>query len=180
MAKYIRICPACGHSNEERAATCVMCDEFLGLVEAIPAPDAPEETPPVKEPAPERPQGAIPLDVPVTQRFGQAPVLLVQAVGSEKATRVGDGDVVGRSSEGGQAADMQLDGIDGVEFVHSRHCRFDFRQGAWHCTALDEGSFSPPNPTYVNERLVPPGGSRRVRDGDRVRLSGVVLEVRFP
>ena len=180
MAKYIRRCPGCGHSNEERAATCVKCDEFLGLVEAIPAPRVPEETRPAVEPAPARQRGARPLDAPLTLRFGQAPVLLVQAVGSAKATRVADGDVVGRSSEGSQAADMELDGIDGVEFVHTRHCRFEFRQGAWYCKALDEGSFSPPNPTYVNERLVPPGESRRVRDGDRVRLSGVVLEVRFP
>ncbi|KPQ00006.1 MAG: FHA domain [Rhodobacteraceae bacterium HLUCCA12] len=180
--EYVRECPRCGHYNPEHRDTCVRDGEFLGLEPAIPAPrqagDVPRApgSPHTLDPAALYPResGTAP------EREDAAPAtLILEALGFGMTFTVRSGATVGRAGPDSNA-EVQLAGLPALNYVHGRHCRFELHDGRWHCVALDEGSFSPPNPTCVNGERVPTGEARPVGDGDRVSMANTHLVVRIP
>ncbi len=179
--EYVRKCPRCGHRNAESRDTCAIdgCGEFLGLEPAVPASDAAEPAHNAQVSSHAEPSSVEEPGAPAERHRAPAPLLFLEAPGFGVTFAVRDGATVGRAGPG-SGADVQLSGLPALNHVHRRHCRFEQRDDRWHCTALDEGSFSPPNPTLVNGETLSPGEVRPIDDGDRVSLASTHLVVRIP
>lgn len=177
--RYVRICPRCGYENAESRDTCINEGEFLGLTPAVPAPTAVPSAPDAHVSSQAEPPLALELDAAAEPGRATAAILVLEAPGFGTTFVVRNGATVGRAGPGGNA-DVPLTGLPALNHVHRRHCRFEVRDGRWRCTALDEGSFSPPNPTLVNGEAVAPGEARPIDDGDRVSLANTHLVVRIP
>ena len=192
---YVRRCPKCRHLNPESRNTCAQCDQYLGLEQAMPAPanpgaphpapggaggTAPEEASAAgtELPSGEEPGSSVVVTERADHRDPPPAMLILEVPGSGDTIAVRDGTTVGRAHPS-NSADVQLEGLPDLNFVHRRHCRFELRDERWHCVALDEGSFiGPPNPTLVNGTPVLPCEARPIADGDRLTLAKTVLLVR--
>ncbi|OQX17693.1 MAG: hypothetical protein BWK76_09920 [Desulfobulbaceae bacterium A2] len=75
----------------------------------------------------------------------------------------------------GVANQIALDGIPGLNVIHSRHCRFTCREGVWYVMAIENTSKGYTNPTYVNNVMIRPGETRAIRHGDSLTLSGTTF-----
>jgi len=126
---------------------------------AAPGPEADQESP-----APLRAIGqstrVLYLDVPETGGCHQ----------------VRDGWVVGQAHPT-STADVQLAGLTGINYVHRRHCRFECREDGWYVTAIEQEGYT--NPTFVNHRRLAPDEPAPLRNGDRLSLSSVSINVRI-
>ena len=163
MLKYVKECPRCGRVNGELSEACGDCGEFLGMVPAAPLREIPPEPPsPAPPPLPQREPPAAPARA------------LYLDVGGE-CHEIKDGYVVGQQHPTSQA-DLQLSGLEGINYVHRRHCQFGLRADGWYVTVLEQQSYT--NPTYVNQRALAVGEACLLRNGDRLRLAGVTLHVR--
>ena len=164
MLKYVKECPRCARMNDEVSEACSDCGEFLGMIPAIPRPEAPPEPSPPATPP------------PLPQR--EAPASPAQALYLDldgACHEIRDGYVVGQQHPTSQA-DVQLGDLDGINYVHRSHCRFELRDDGWYVTALEQPTYT--NPTYVNQRALAAGEACVLHNGDRLRLAGVTLHVR--
>ncbi|NIA12522.1 MAG: FHA domain-containing protein [Nitrospiraceae bacterium] len=164
MLKYVKECPRCGRMNDELSEACGECGEFLGMVPAAPLRETPPEPPPPASPPP-LPQGEPSASL--------ARALYLDVGGA--CHEIQDGYIVGQQHPTSQA-DVQLSGLEGVTYVHRRHCRFELREDGWYVTALEQPSYT--NPTQVNRRTLAAGEACVLHNGDRLRLAGVTLQVR--
>jgi hypothetical protein len=174
----IKRCPKCGHRNPESADLCEVCGEFLGLV-------APET---VADPEPERavPDPALPastsgVPVRVTQVETAAPSLLyLESPAGQRSYPVKPGDIVGQA-HATSAAQVQIEPLPGAQCIHRQHGRFDWRDGQWYITALDQRPFGSDftNSTVLNGQRLAPGDSQSLGNGDRLVLAGVLFTVRI-
>jgi len=164
MLKYVKVCPRCGFHNDEFAEACARDKEFLGMVPATPADNAP---PPVAGDA------AVAAGQPVAE---SRPRLYVEVASTGQCFEPCPGNVMGQAHPASQAH-IQLQGLAGVNYVHRRHCSFDFRDGQWVVTPIAQADYT--NPTFHNDRRVDPGQSVPLVDGDRLKLSNVLLHVRI-
>ena len=180
--RYVKTCPRCGYLNDEEADVCAQDGEFLGMIPAVPAPDRPSEKvlPPLENETvsasaqPEqgdRPVAASPDSVPAAD-----PVLYLDCEGSGQCHAVRPGWTVGQS-HASSSAEAQLSGIPGVQYVHRRHCRFEYEDGLWYLCPLPQADYT--NPTTINGRPVAPGERAAVRHGDRIVMAVVRLTVRM-
>lgn len=178
MLRYIKVCPRCGFHNDEFAEACARDKEFLGMVPATPADAAP---PPICDEAatasaPPAPNGIL-QDAPAVRAMPEShPRLYVEVAATGQCFEPCPGNVIGQAHPASQA-NIQLQGIPGINYVHRRHCSFDFSNGRWMVTAIGQADYT--NPTFHNERRVEPGQSVPLADGDRLKLSGVLLHVRI-
>lgn len=177
MAAYVKICPRCGHRNDELASACERDAEFLGMVPAIPVHEAPPEPaleapPPAAEtPAPEA------VAAPEAEAEPLPPhALYLDLEETAQYFAIRDGWVVGQAHPS-STAEVQLSGVEGVNYVHRRHCAFEYRDGRWHVRPLAQPDYT--NPTFLNDKRVAPGESATLRNGDRLRLSNVTLRIRI-
>ena len=194
--RYVKVCPRCGYKNDELAEACEKDGEFLGMTPATadtapPAQPAanPAVTPPIREcPAPSAPAPAAPAPaapaVParpapatVTQRFAEPTALLyLDMPATGQCHEIRDGWTVGQAHPT-SPAQVQLSNIPGANYIHRNHCRFDFREGRWQVTALPQPEYT--NPTFVNQQRLTAGQTTLLRNGDRLTLANVVLNVRI-
>src|SRR5260370_1178938 len=84
-------------------------------------------------------------------------------------------NVLGRSSPGGGALDIDVARFRGSESVHRRHAQFDQRQGQWFVTHLGRNPivFLRPAGTTV----VQPGSSSPLRSGDWLQIGRIRLQL---
>ncbi len=84
-------------------------------------------------------------------------------------------NVLGRSSPGGGALDIDVARFRGSESVHRRHAQFDQRQGQWFVTHLGRNPIvlSRPEGTIV----VQPGSSSPLRSGDWLQIGRIRLQL---
>lgn len=90
--------------------------------------------------------------------------------------------VVGRADEphDDRAEIPWVDEVD-MGFVSRWHCRFELEGVQWFVLPEhnQQSELPAPNPTYVNGHFVEPKSRHVVNDGDQVRLSDLVLNVRI-
>lgn len=191
MAAYVKICPRCGHRNDELASICEKDGEFLGMVPAAPAhaaPPEPVDTSTAQQLGPEEvARGGPERDAAETgagtgrhvvlspaSMPGKALYLDVDASGQYYQVR--DGWVVGQSHSS-SPAEIQLSGLPGINFVHRRHCAFEFADNEWRVKPLPQADYT--NPTFLNEKRLLTGKSFPLRNGDVLRCASVTLRVRI-
>jgi hypothetical protein len=185
MIRYVKICPKCGHANEETAIACAKCPEFFDYgLGAVPYPDPAAKPTATQAHDPTPPEIAVPVDrippVPVTQRMDQPSLLILRSHADKQVFSVRSGLVVGQGHPS-RPAGVQILGVPGCAKIHRHHCRFHQRGGQWFVQAIDQRQFGKKDgethPTAVNGALVAPGGEYLVRDGDLVALAGVSFTV---
>ena len=184
-AQFVKICPKCGRSNPEYENLCTGCQQFIGMEPAVPKPvetDRAETAPPAARRAVEPPQAAPQQSAP-TQQPGENPAVptcYLSVIGAGQIFTLHDGTVLGQAHQTSQATVQIPAEIQGVEYVHRQHCRFEYRDSRWRVQAIDQSGFDQAftNPTKVNQHLVSPGAWHPLQDGDELRLSGVGYQIK--
>lgn len=191
MLEYVKVCPKCGHINPESAGDICGregCDEFLGLVAAVSLASVQMPLDPPVPPNPSPPKTAedpvqVPKSqvqeksVPFTNRFVNPPPLYLEMPGTSTTYEIHPDFIVGQSHPT-STAHVQLSGIQGVNYVHRRHCIFECTDGQWFITAIrQEEHFT--NPTYLNQLIIEPGQRYPLHNGDRLTLAVITLNVRL-
>lgn len=191
MPQFVKICPKCGRSSPEYENLCAGCQQFIGMEPAVPAPaetaQAKTEPDPVDsattEPPPDAPRQTAPTAQPEERPAAPKPqpTCYLSLLGGGQVFTLHDGTVMGQAHETSHATVRIPAGIDGVEYVHRQHCRFEYRNARWRVQALDQTGFNQDftNPTRVNQHLVLPGSWHPLKDGDELRLSGVGFQVKI-
>lgn len=175
--RYVKACPRCGHLNDEFAEACEQDGEFLGMVPAMSAPEPPPETecgaytPGAEEAAgQDTPETAVPE--PVCEKI-QALYLEAE---SGITYEVRSGWVAGQEHPT-SAAQVQLTGVPGLNYVHRSHCQFELRPDGWHVIAVAQPEYT--NATFVNQTRLMPGQDAVLHNGDRLVLANVPLQIRI-
>jgi hypothetical protein len=110
--------------------------------------------------------------------IAQAQALLLGDAGDRPAAfalRSGQPNILGRSSPGGGALEIDVARFRGSESVHRRHAQFDERQGQWFVTHLGRNPIVllRPEGTIV----VQPGSSSPLRSGDWLQIGRIRLQL---
>lgn len=174
MTKYVKICPRCGHQNDELAEACDQDGEFLGMVPSTLL--RPEPLPPTPAAPAAAPKPASAPQVAVTQRFDTPTQLLYLETSTGETVQIGHGQVLGQAHPS-SSAHVQLHDLPGLNYVHRSHCLFEFVDNAWRITAIAQPEYT--NPTFVNGKRIAPGEHAPLRNGDKLMLSNVALSVRI-
>jgi hypothetical protein len=110
-----------------------------------------------------------------------APSLRLEPLGGGIPLTIPPQAVLGQDHPSGDATVRLPLALEGVAYVHRRHCRFLQAATGWTVEAIDQapqgGAFT--NPTRLNGAEIPPGEHRPLREGDELRLAGVVFRVRI-
>jgi pSer/pThr/pTyr-binding forkhead associated (FHA) protein len=175
MAEFVRICPRCGRPNPEYENLCAACDQFIGMEPAVAAP-APAPT------GGDDGAGADGADTPATRRYTPlAESFFLRLESADLLLTVRPGSVLGQAHPTSDA-DLQVpDAVEGSDFLHRRHCRFEREAQRWTVTALDQSAYGSEftNPTFVNQHRLAAGATHPLQDGDELRLSGLTFVVRM-
>lgn len=180
MTEFVKICPKCGTPNPEYENLCAECGQFIGMEPATPRPQtsppaAPAEAPAAPPPAaPERP-------TPAAATAAERAFFYLEPAFDHEILTVRENAILGQAHAQSEA-EVQIPGrIEGAAFLHRRHCRFEHRNHGWQVQVLDQSRYGREftNPTRVNGEEVMPGDSRRLDDGDELRLSGLGFRVRI-
>jgi len=193
MLRYIKKCPRCGHENHEDEFNCSICGYSLIMVPSEPASDQTsdlEEEPlhrgptwkesgkpnvaevPGKQPS----QQEQPHQHPVTLRMDPQSHFLLELPGTSRQYEVYDGYILGQEHPT-NGAQIQLSGIEGVNYIHRQHCRFEFSSGEWYVTPLPQANFT--NPTTLNLQRLQTGQKYKIMNGDRLTLSRITFYIRI-
>lgn len=203
---YIKICPRCGHQNDERASACAGqdCDELLLGIKPEPIPAQAHPVPHKQDeranPSPFAAQSApeviqlpdvddIPDDpasdrtpdsIQKTRGVGKAFLTLQFSQGGRVFT-IQDQQVLGRNdgSDDPNRVNIPADaGID-VGCVSRRHCRFHVREGQWYVTALHDAvsELHAPNPTWLGAEKLSVNTPYPLRHGDLLTLANIQLRI---
>lgn len=188
-AGYVKICPRCGHCNDELASACDKDGEFLGMVPAIPASSAPRPVEPAAKPEPkpepERPALApdampdsaeAPIEPATVTAATLGKTLYLDVEGAAQYYQVRDGWVVGQAHPT-STAEIQLSNLPGVNYVHRRHCMFEYADGGWRVKTLLQPDYT--NPSFLNDQRITPGESVKIQNGDKLRFASVTLRIRI-
>jgi hypothetical protein len=183
MLEYVKICPKCGQANSEFSDICGNDGEFLGMIEPIPKHKESSASPaPPMEQSGQTQAGSTAQNESaqekerVTNRFENASAFYLEIPGTDQVYTIKNGFVLGQA-EPTSDADVQLSGIPEINFVHRRHCLFDYAENKWHVTAIKNEGFT--NPTLVNHVKLQPGQRHALNNGDRLILSSITLNVRI-
>lgn len=165
MAEYVKICPQCQHINPESDNTCEQCATFIGLEEAILMADALAKI----GSAPQR-----------SRSPDKTHVLYLEASGGTPTFTIYHNTVLGQHHKS-NTADVQIEGITGSQFIHRQHCRFEYDNGQWYITALDQRQFGHKftNPTFINEKKIPTEQRTELHHGYRLTLSGILFRIKI-
>ena len=187
MQQFVKVCPKCGRANPEYENLCADCRQFIGMEPAVPRPtdagpagaepDA-SDTSAIPPPPEVPPQAAL---VTEPQAPKPRPTFYLSLNGEGRIFTLQDGSVLGQAHPSSQATVQIPAGVNGVEYIHRQHCRFEYRDARWRIQPLDQAPLNQTftNPTRVNRHLVPPGTWHPLDDGDELRLSGVSLQVKI-
>jgi hypothetical protein len=89
--------------------------------------------------------------------------------------RPGQPNVLGRSSPGGGALEIDVARMSGSESVHRRHAQFDERDGQWAVTHLGRNPIVVLRPEGTS--VVQPGSSTALRSGDWLQIGRIRLQL---
>lgn len=183
MEIYVKICPKCGHYNPEDAITCEKekCAHYLAMEQSQLKPEEAEHSSPVP--------GALTSDIasvstneyighrqergPVTQVCVQQ-VLYLDHKELPNPIEVQSGCVVGQKHPGSRA-DVQIDGIQNVNYISREHCHFNCVDGIWSVLVLPETT----NPTTLNQRRISKGEEVPISNGDQLVMANVGFQIRI-
>lgn len=114
----------------------------------------------------------------VVNHSATAMVYLEAACGSQ-VYPVLKGSVMGQAHpEGG--ADVQISDLEGCQYIHRQHCRFEYANQQWYIIPIDQHSLGRDftNPTTLNGQALNVGKPHPLQHGDKLELAGVVFYVR--
>jgi hypothetical protein len=156
--------------NDEFAEACERDGEFLAMAPAMIAPDLPPE--------PATPPGDVACEIatPAPEPVRESIQALYLEAESGTTYEIRSGWVIGQAHPT-SAAQVQLSGMAGLNFVHRSHCQFELRPDGWHAIAVAQPEYA--NPTFVNQTRLMPGQDALLRNGDRLVLANVPLSVRI-
>ena len=180
MTDFVRICPKCGHSNPEYENACSACNQFIGMEAAVPRPASTEPLITEEKTSEEKTPPADPVSP--TLRFpSQELSFYLEHQGSGQVFTIKPGWLVGQAHPSNEAEIQIPQEIEGSEFIHRRHCRFDYAEGCWTVTALGQNRYGQDftNPSFLNERALPSDQPQALHNGDILRLSGVSFSIKF-
>jgi len=169
--RYVKRCPRCGTINDELDDTCGQCGEFLGLVAAEPEVNAAAAVVlSCSTPA----AGPVPRISPASPVTESITLYLEHVSGSRWPVQ--PGQTVGQAwPENGP--DVAIAGLPGTQYLHRRHCRFQYAKGSWSVEPLPQEGFV--NPTLVNGNPAAPGTQVPLHNGDRLTLAGLDFTIRI-
>jgi hypothetical protein len=195
MNEYVKICPVCKHQNPEDSDICEIDGVYLGMIPSVRAKDMVDSSvlpadATVMLPdtnaagSQELPSPSGPLvsgEVRTTQRMEEsAPVIYLDLLGTERVFIIQSGFLIGQAHPN-NPADVQLEQIPDVEYVHRQHARFLFENGEWSLIPVDQKSLGRDftNPTYLNQRKLIPGQPYTLHNGDRLVLGKIPFIIRI-
>lgn len=188
MLEYVKICPNCGFKNPETEVYCCECNYYLDVV--------PEKDTGIDSPKPENHQPGDPApeiekkDIvknPGEQSFKQGPItkrmesetsLLLELVGTSRQYQVRSGDIIGQEHPSSQAQ-IQLSGVEGVNFIHRHHCQFEYKDGEWYVTPLIQSQSDFINPSSLNIQRMQPGQNYKITNGDKLTMGRITFLIRI-
>ncbi len=201
--KRVKICPNCGHQNNEYAKLCANteagCDALLTAIQAKPLdlseqesetdtpghpPVHPDSSSPGVSPDPSSGGSPASQQEPVRPTSASDMVSL-QFLRANRVFTLRDGQILGRDDGSGSVDTSRINipadaGVD-VCYVSRWHCRFERRDGHWHVVPLDPTHFMSDlrqaNPTFLNGQLLTIGEAFSLQHDDRLTLSDVELHV---
>lgn len=181
MESYVKICPKCGHYNPEDAITCEKenCAHYLAMEQSQLKPEATEQATQVDQPFMPETVGACTNESPDhSQERGPVTQVCVQQVlclehrELQHPIEVQSGCVVGQKHPS-SGADVQIDGIQNVNYISREHCRFNCDGGVWSVLVLPETT----NPTTLNQRRITRGQEVTIANGDRLVMANVEFQI---
>lgn len=201
MTEFVKICPKCRHSNPEYENICARCQQFIGMESAVPKPAAPiqdnkttelplseaadaapSETSAAKEKADPAQRKEVSEPVQTHPEMEKKPLALyLEIAGSQQILTINSGNIVGQAHASSLAQVQIKDNVNGVEYIHRQHCRFDLLGEKWYLYPLDQSQFqqSFTNPTQLNQHIISPEERRLITNGDELQMSGVKFIVRI-
>jgi len=195
MNEYVKICPVCKHQNPEDSDICEVDGVYLGMTPSVRAKDVVESSaasadatvmlPNTKsadsQELPPPSESLVSGEVRTTQRMEDfVPVIYLDLLGTERVFTIQPGYLIGQAHPN-SPAEVQLDQIADVEYVHRQHARFVFENGEWSLIPVDQKSLGRDftNPTYLNQQKLIPGQPYPLHNGDRLVLGKIPFIIRF-
>lgn len=194
MNEYVKVCPVCKHHNPEDSDICEVDGVYLGMTPSVRAIDAAASPVPPNDATvilPGKKASSESLDEHVgmdpsgerqsTSRLEEAPpVIYLDLLGTERVYTVRAGSLMGQS-HAESPADIQLEQIPDVEYIHRQHARFNYEDGQWSLIPVDQKTLGRDftNPTYLNQQKLVPGQPYPLHNGDRLVLGKIPFIVRF-
>ena len=189
MVSFVKVCPGCGHMEPEYESVCSACNQFIGMEPSIPKPQQKDvrNTDPGEAAKPEDATAKVTNQNANTAALADSSVsvqkqsvLFLDIQNENHILTIQAGQILGQEYPDSEA-DVQIPRkIEGVEFVHRWHCRFQYEGLHWTLEALDQaqwgGEFN--NPTWINDVLLLPGKKEKVKNGDLIRLSGLYIRIK--
>ena len=184
MTEFVKICPQCQLANPEYENVCSGCGHFIAMEVAVQAPVEPASVE-------NQPQEA---DVEVDRNAGeQAPVaptmryqpeqlsFYLELTASGDIFTIENGTILGQRHASSKANVQIPPDRPGAEFLHRQHCRFSNEKGQWRVQAMDQIPLGQEftNPTFVNQNRLGAGQWAVLANGDQIRLSGLLFEVKM-
>lgn len=108
------------------------------------------------------------------------PIVYLEAACGTQIYPILRGSVMGQAHpEGG--ADVQISDIEGCQYIHRQHCRFECHNQRWYIIPIDQHSLGRDftNPTILNGQALSVSKSHPLQHGDKLELAGVVFYVRM-
>jgi hypothetical protein len=177
--KYVKICKVCGHKNSEVVPICEgnNCQEYLGEQEPVPDIELNEpkdsqsfyDNKTTDAGFQEQKQPFVD-EHSKTKRFTPQSILFLEYSGRQYD--IESGMVMGKEHPETNAT-LKVPGLP--DYVHRNHCKFDFQNGQWTVTAIQNPKFT--NPTYVNTTKVAPNQTRPLANGDQLTLCDITFNV---
>jgi class 3 adenylate cyclase len=138
-------------------------------------------TKPVIEPA--NVSGAddeLPVNVLAESSQYTVPVLYLEAISSFQIYPITKGAVLGQAHVGG-GADIQISDLEGCQYIHRQHCRFEWLNQRWYVMPIDQRTLGRDftNPTALNGYRLAAGKLHPLQNGDKLELSGVGFYVQI-
>jgi len=114
-----------------------------------------------------------------TNNTNAVPIVYLEAACGSQIYPVLKGSVMGQAHpEGG--ADVQISDLEGCQYIHRQHCRFEYSNQQWYIIPIDQHTLGRAftNPTTLNGQALNLGKPHPLQHGDKLELAGVVFYVR--
>lgn len=106
------------------------------------------------------------------------PIIYLEAACGSQIYPILKGSVMGQAHpEGG--ADIQISDLEGCQYIHRQHCRFECHNQQWYIIPIDQHSLGRDftNPTTLNGHALNVNKPHPLQHGDKLELAGVIFYV---
>ena len=211
MTDFVKVCPKCKHPNPEYLNVCEQCQQFIAMevpsaktssvekssVEKSSVENASLEAsfePPsrVKNSTQSNKKTAPAITTETTETNSIAATKLskvaknqslvyLEIAATGQLLSIKSGEVMGQEHPTGIAEVKVPSSIEGAEYIHRQHCRFDYHKGHWFILPIEQSQYQQDftNPTMLNRKMLSADSQHQLADGDVIHLSAVKFSVRL-